>query len=185
MLDPTPSATSDKNNSLNKPCCSSSFLRNLAVIGGLSLTPHAFCILAGLGLASLGGYSIQSFCGHAEKPSERSFDIEINRLPTIPRNYKHFPETTSIGAREILLEAQPKFKEIIAAKQLESPESEIQVTFIETPDLGACVVICKDGALCPCSLPQIYELGKSPSVSVSKELYAGQKKILQALYRDR
>lgn len=151
------------------------------VLGGVvTIGPHALCAL-GLGtLASIGGYSIHQFCGDHDREADSSRGIEIRRLEKVPAHYTKFSELRSAEAREALIAAEPRFAEIIEAKRIEAEGKVIQVVFIESDD-QAQVVICKEGAMCPCSKPQIYDVGSREDV-IGIEKFPGQRKVLNALY---
>lgn len=152
----------------------------LLVAGGIAVAPHALCLL-GLGTLGIGGYfGIDALCSHADpKPSN---EIKLTRLPKVPGNYKEFSDAAAAQAAARLLDAQPGFHEVIAAKSQEANGATIQIVFLEEDESGRAVVgFCKDGLVCPCSKPQFFELGHKDEL-FGTEKFPGHHHVLRALY---
>ena len=171
---------SDGANASNGSAQGSSWYKAAALSGALALGPHALCVI-GLGGLGIGGYSIHQLCWHHESAADSSRGIEIRRLPEIPLEYKKFSEERAAVAREALIAAEPRFAEVIEAKRLEAAGKPIQVVFIESEENKALVVICKEGAMCPCSKPQAYDMGARDDI-IGSEQFPGQRAVLKALY---
>lgn len=158
----------------------SSWYKAAALVGAVAFGPHALCLLGLTGLAGVGGYSIHQLCGHRDTEADSSRGIEIRRLEKVPVHYDKFPELRSAIAREALIQAEPRFAEVIEAKRIEAEGKSIQVVFIES-DEKVQVVICKEGAMCPCSKPQAYDMGSREDI-IGPEKFPGQRNVLNALY---
>jgi hypothetical protein len=158
-------------------------LRGALLTSTLVLGPHAACLL-GLGGLTVGGVALTRWCGHNAGEADSSHGVELRRLPEVPTEYRQFPEERADEARAVLLAIEPKFQSIIDAKQKESPTEPIKVVFLEAGDNEhVSVVICKNGGLCPCSVPQVYELGQRADIG-NPESYRGQHELLHVLYRE-
>ena len=158
--------------------------RKIALVSGLALGPHALCILGGGAAAlGLGGVSFHLWCGEQGTDADSSRGVSIKRLDAVPEKYTQFSAERAALAAEALLAAEPRFKEIIAAKSVAVGGAPIQTVFLEDAQKCVSVVFCLNGALCPCSVPQVYELGTKEDVAL-QEKFPGQMKVLQALYRE-
>lgn len=152
-----------------------------AVLGGaIAFGPHALCVLGLGGLVGVGGFSIHQLCGHRDSQADSSRGIEIRRLDKVPDDYVKFPELRAAVACEALIAAEPRFAEVIEAKRIEAEGKSIQIVFIESDDKVQ-VVICKEGAMCPCSKPQAYDMGSREDI-IGAEKFPGQRNVLNALY---
>ncbi len=150
------------------------------IAGGVAVAPHALCLL-GLGTLGVGSYfGIDALCSHADpKPSS---EIKLTRLPKVPENYKEFTDAAAAQAAARLLDAQPGFHEVIAAKSQEANGATIQIVFLEEDASGRAVVgFCKDGLVCPCSKPQFFDLGHKDEL-FGTEKFPGHHHVLRALY---
>lgn len=152
----------------------------LLVSGAIAVAPHALCILGLGGLVGVGGFSVHQLCGHHDRDADSSRGIEIRRLEKVPSDYTQFPELRAAIAREALIAAEPRFAEIIEAKRAESEGKPIQVVFLESGE-NVHVVVCKEGALCPCSKPQVYDIGTRNDIA-GEEKFRGQHAVLRSLY---
>lgn len=157
-----------------------SWLKAMALGSAIALGPHTLCVLGLGGLVGVGGFSIHQLCGHRESAADSSRGISIRRLEKLPEDYVKFPELRAAVAREALIAAEPRFAEVIEAKRLEAKGKSIQVVFLES-DEKVQVVICKEGALCPCSMPQVYDMGSREDI-IGPEKFSGQRNVLRALY---
>lgn len=155
-----------------------SILGGIAVAGGITLAPHLLC-LAGLGGFGVGTYAVHNWwCAH----SSQDLGIPLEKLPVIPEERIEFSGSGALLAEERLLAAEPRFREILALKQKEAEGEPIKVVFLEDQtDKSVSVVFCKNGGLCPCSEPELYDVGHKSNLA-NKEEYPGQHAVLEALY---
>ena len=154
-----------------------SWLQKATLATGLAIGPHSVCLL-GVGGVSGGGYLLHSWCSH----STRDLGIPLKRLSDIPENHEEFSRVKASLAAQRLLEAEPRFHQVIARKASESKGQPIQVIFLESgEDKRILVVFCKNGALCPCSKPELYEVGTRSSLGAT-ESFPGQHGVIEALY---
>ncbi len=152
--------------------------RSIALAGGLAIAPHTLCILGVTGvLSSVVGYKICS------DHSSTDFDIPLKKLPKLPEDFNEFPTAKSELVGKLLLQVEPKFQDVIDFKQAESKDEPIKIVFLEDKiDGKVSVVFCKNGGLCPCSKPELYEIGFKDRRSET-ESFKGQNKILSELYK--
>jgi hypothetical protein len=120
---------------------------------------------------------LHSWCSH----SSSDLGIPLKRLSDIPENREEFSGVKASLAAQRLLQAEPRFNQVIARKAAESEGEPIQVVFLESgEDKRISVVFCKNGA-CPCSQPELYEVGSRSSLG-AKEAFPGQHGVIEALY---
>jgi hypothetical protein len=143
--------------------------------------PHALCILGLAGVSTMGALGLSKFCGHGESEADSSHGVELRRVETMPDTFTEFSEQRNHVAQQVLFESEPRFKEIFDAKQKEAGEEPVKVVFLKLEDDAVHVVLCKNGAFCPCSKPQVYEIGSKFDV-LQPEKYKGHHQILKALY---
>ena len=182
---PTPSKAATNDLSGAVAPSRGSVWRKVALVGGLALGPHALCILGGGAAAlGLGGATFHLWCGEQGSDADSSRGVSIKRLDAVPSTFTEFSPERSARAAEALLAAEPRFKEIIAAKSQAVGGAPIKTVFLENDEKCVSVVFCLNGTLCPCSVPQVYELGKREDIA-EKERFPGQIKVLRALYGER
>lgn len=156
-----------------------SSLRRLAAIGGLLMAPHALCVLGGVG--ALGsGLSYLRWCHHSTEAILSS--VSLPQIPKLPENLQEFPAEVSQLAARTLFEIEPRFHAVLARKQEQAGTEPVLIVFLEDNDTGrVSVVFCKNGSLCPCSEPALYEVGDKRSL-LQPERYRGQHELLRLLY---
>lgn len=155
--------------------------RALLVGGGLLLGPHAMCLLGISGGVGIGSVALHRWCSHPDE----NLGITLPKLPEVPADRIEFSAARSALAKKRLWEAEPRFQKILDKKAKESPGEDIKVVFLEgLPNRELVVVICKDGALCPCSKPESFSLGHRNKLS-QEEDFPGQRAIIEALYTGR
>ncbi len=155
--------------------------RALLVGGGLLLGPHALCLLGIGGGVGLGGFAVHRWCSH----STENLGIILPKLPEVPAQRIEFSAARAALAKERLWQAEPRLQQVLDKKAEESPGEEIKVVFLEgLPNRELVVVICKDGALCPCSKPESFSLGHRNKLA-QEEDFPGQRAIIEALYTGR
>jgi hypothetical protein len=151
------------------------------VIAAVTL-PHAACALGLLGGSAAlagGGVALFNWCWHSEVTT--SIPVPLAKLPNLPENYEEFSPAVQAQASEALLAWQPVFYEILEKKGLESPGEPIKTAFLldkDTQDI--LVVCCKNGALCPCSKPEAYRVGKMADLEAD-EAWRGQTEVLKRI----
>lgn len=160
-----------------------SVLGSLAIAAGLTVAPHVACILGAAGVVG-GGYSLYSWCRHGA--AEPVTLPNLPRLAAVPSNYREFRPEESAQAAEILVRNHPEFRSVVAFKQAESPGQKVGLTFLEDRESGVVsVIVCREGALCPCEKPQLFAVGhreaayrcgdSEGSQAVIAALYAGNR----------
>jgi len=155
-----------------------SHVRTALVAGGLLVGPHALCLLGVGGGLGIGGYALHRWCSH----SSENFGIPLRKLSVIPANRVEFTGERAILAEKRLLAAEPRFNQVIEQKAKDAEGEPIKVVFFEAEgDKKVSVVFCKNGALCPCSKPELFEVGHRSSLA-EPEAFAGQHGVLEALY---
>jgi hypothetical protein len=108
--------------------------------------------------------------------------ISLKRLSDIPEERTEFSVERAALAEQRLLSAEPRFREVIERKAAESEGEPIKVVFFENgEDKRVSVVFCKNGTLCPCSKPELYDVGHKSSLAGTEE-FPGQHQIIEALY---
>lgn len=153
------------------------WIQRVALAAGLALGPHALCLL-GLGSLGGGGYLLHNWCSH----SVRDLGIPLKKLSDIPEERTEFSVDRAILAEKLLLSAELRFREVIERKAAESEGEPIKVVFFESgEDKRVSVVFCKNGTLCPCSKPELYDVGHKSSLAGTEE-FPGQHQIIEALY---
>ena len=154
------------------------YLKTAAVGAGAFAAPHVLCLL-GLSGAVGGYFGFKHLCGDEDPVLLKP--LVVPRYEEVPSDYTLFPEAVSAQAASILLEVQPDFREVVAAKSRESVGAHIEIVFFRDNNSGTVGVgVCKDGMLCPCSNPQFFMLGTKGAA----EQFPGQGAILDALYKE-
>ena len=158
----------------------SSSLRRIATIGSIAIAPHVLCLLGGAGVIG-GSFSFLNWCQHNSQESTLN-DVRLGRQPKLPENFIDFPPQVSAQATLKLFEIEPRFHKVLAEKQREAGEVLVRVVFLEDTGSGTVsVVLCKNGSLCPCSKPALYEVGSRVSLT-QPEQFQGQHDLLRVLY---
>jgi hypothetical protein len=112
----------------------------------------------------------------------RDIGIPLKRLSDIPEERTEFSGERAVLAEQRLLSVEPRFREVIERKATESEGEPIKVVFFESgEDKRISVVFCKNGTLCPCSEPELYDVGHMSSLAGTEE-FPGQHQIIEALY---
>lgn len=157
-----------------------SVLSGLALAASIAAAPHVACFVGAVGALG-GGYSIYSWCKHsAGQPGEVP---NLPRLGAVPPNYREFRPEESAAAAEILVRKHPEFRSVVAFKQAESPGEKVGLTFLEDRDSGlVCVIVCKEGALCPCEKPQLFAVGHRDAARNIEGEPSESQAIMAALY---
>jgi hypothetical protein len=124
---------------------------------GLGL-PHIPClVLSASSLLGVGAY-VYKCSDHNTSDSKAievvESDLGLRRLHAVPN---HIDEPNDAEYLKSLLAEKPGFQQIIDLKQASEPGSKIEVDFIRGEDGKLYAVVCKDGKLCPCSDPLVYE----------------------------
>lgn len=148
---------------------------------GLFGALHLPCLVGTIGAAfGVGGVAL--WCGHQSAEASKDFGLKMPRLDKLPEaeSRRSYPNETSMAATQLLLEVQPAFKDVIAAKTKDTGGAPVQTVFFKDDQANINVVVCLNGAMCPCSEPQAYRVGKLSDLS-QPEKFPGQHRILEAL----
>lgn len=160
--------------------CAKPIKRGLLATGGALALLHLPCGAGWLfGALGLGG-AAALWCGHQSAESREDFGVSLARLAKVPNEKVVFDSERNTAAAELLLKVQPQFREVQAAKERDANGAPVQTVFLKDSNERISVVVCLNGALCPCSEPQIYEVGTLSDLQ-RPERWQGQHEILKVL----
>jgi hypothetical protein len=152
---------------------------------GLLAALHLPCVLGALGAAS-GVTGLALWCGHQSAEASKSFGLDDLRMSKLPEPEARHPFSRELNnvAKQVLLSALPNFQEVIAAKTKDAGGAPVDTVFFKDDQQNISVVVCLNGAMCPCKEPQAYQLGKVSDLN-GAEKFPGQHELLRILNNSR